>query len=187
MLVFLGLRFVRMCVCEAHDLLRYTASKFPLSFIRTIKFILLTADRGIDLRISSPNPYPPPTPLPHFHSPTRAKPGTLHWLKIKYTGHFQTKHCMELFKSDFFCLWGKAGLLGSPRAHLHVVGMLRFSDINQHSLPTPFYSALVSTSVFEALSTVFHYIHSPDSSPLSPSALPGLCLPCWSFQLYISL
>ena len=35
--------------------------------------------------------------------------------------------------------------LSSPRAHLHVVGMLRFmSDINQPSLPTPFYSVLVA-------------------------------------------
>ena len=33
----------------------------------------------------------------------------------------------------------------SPRAHLRVVGMLRFmSDTNQPSLPTPFYSVLVS-------------------------------------------
>ena len=36
------------------------------------------------------------------------------------------------------------------------VGMLR-NDINQPSLSTPFYSALVSISVFMALSTVFHY------------------------------
>ena len=49
----------------------------------------------------------------------------------------------------FVCCW-------SPRGHLHVVGMLRnMSDINQPSLPTPFYSALVSASVFMALSTVF--------------------------------
>ena len=50
----------------------------------------------------------------------------------------------------------------SPRAHLHVVGMLRFmSDINQPNLPTPFYSVLVSISLFMALSTVFHSINSP--------------------------
>ena len=40
-------------------------------------------------------------------------------------------------------------------------------DINQPSLPTPFYSVLVSVSVFMALSTVFHSMNSPDNSPLS--------------------
>ena len=45
-------------------------------------------------------------------------------------------------------------------------------DINQPSLPTPFYSALVSVSVFMALSTVFHSINSPNNSPLSHSVLP---------------
>ena len=44
-------------------------------------------------------------------------------------------------------------------------------DINQPSLPTPFYSALVSVSVFMALSTVFHSINSPNNSPLSHSVL----------------
>ena len=41
------------------------------------------------------------------------------------------------------------------------------SDINQLSLPTPFHSVLVSVSVFMALSTVFHFINSPNSSPFS--------------------
>ena len=45
------------------------------------------------------------------------------------------------------------------------------SDINQPSLPTPFYSVLVSISVFMALSTVFRSIKSPDNSPLSHSVL----------------
>ena len=58
----------------------------------------------------------------------------------------------------------------SPLAHLHVVGMLRFmSGVNQPSLPTSFYSVLVSVSVFMALSTVFHGISSPDNSPLCHS------------------
>ena len=35
--------------------------------------------------------------------------------------------------------------------------------INQPSLPTPFYSVLVSVSVFIDLSTVFHSINSPDN------------------------
>ena len=60
-------------------------------------------------------------------------------------------------------------------------------DINQPSLPTPFYSVLVLISVYMALSTVFHSIKSPDNSPLSHSVLPVLFLPYWSFQLHISL
>ena len=53
-------------------------------------------------------------------------------------------------------------------------------DINQPSLSIPFYSVLVSISVFVALSTVFHSMNSPDYSPLSHSVLPVLFLPCWS-------
>ena len=49
-------------------------------------------------------------------------------------------------------------------------------DVNQPSLPTPFYSVLVSVSLFKALSTVFHSIHSPENSPLSHSVLPVLFL-----------
>ena len=61
-------------------------------------------------------------------------------------------------------------------------------DINQLSLPTPFYSVLVSISVFMALTTVFHSINSHASnSPLSYSVLPVLFLSYWSFQLHISL
>ena len=59
-------------------------------------------------------------------------------------------------------------------------------DINPPSLPTSFYSVLVSVSVFMALSTVFHSINF-HHSPLSHSVLPVLCLPFWSFQLHISL
>ena len=60
-------------------------------------------------------------------------------------------------------------------------------DMNQSSLPTPFYSVLVSISIFMALSTVFHSIKYPDNSPFSHSVLVVLALPYWSFQLYISL
>ena len=60
-------------------------------------------------------------------------------------------------------------------------------DINQPSLPTPFYSVLVSITVFVALLTVFHSINSPDNTPLSHPVLPVLFLPYWSFKLYISL
>ena len=44
-------------------------------------------------------------------------------------------------------------------------------DTNQPSLPIPFYSGLVSVSVFMALSTVFHSINSPDTSFFSHSVL----------------
>ena len=60
-------------------------------------------------------------------------------------------------------------------------------EINQPSLPTPFYSVLVSISVFIALSIVFHSKNSPDNSSFSHSVLPALFLPYRSFQLGISL
>ena len=60
-------------------------------------------------------------------------------------------------------------------------------NISQPSLPIPFYSVLVTVSVFMAPSTVFVSVNSPDNSPLSHSVLPVLFLPYWSFQLYISL
>ena len=59
-------------------------------------------------------------------------------------------------------------------------------DIKQLSLPNPFYSVLVSVSVFMAISTVFHSINSPDNSLFSHSVLPVIYLPYWSFQLYVS-
>ena len=46
---------------------------------------------------------------------------------------------------------------------------LFMSDINQPSLPTLFYSVLVSISVFMAISAVFHSIISLDNSPFSDS------------------
>ena len=52
-------------------------------------------------------------------------------------------------------------------------------DINQPSLPTPFYSVLASVSVFMTLSTVFYSINSHDNSPFSHSVIPvflSLCL-----------
>ena len=66
------------------------------------------------------------------------------------------------------------------------VEMLWFmSDVNQPSLPTPYYSVVVSISVYVALST--HSINSPDISSFSDSVPLVLSLPYWSFQLYISL
>ena len=72
---------------------------------------------------------------------------------------------------------------GSPSRGANVA--IYVFDKNQPSLPTPFYSVLVSVSVFVALSTAFHSMNSPDNSPLSHSVLPVLFLPYCSFQLYI--
>ena len=68
---------------------------------------------------------------------------------------------------------------GSPSRGGHVA--VYVFDINQPSLPTPFYSVLVSISVFMALSTVFHSINFSDKFSLSRSVLPVLFLPYWSF------
>ena len=60
-------------------------------------------------------------------------------------------------------------------------------NISQPSLPTPFYSVLVTVYVFMALSTVFHSINSPDNSPFSHFVLPVLSLPYRSSELCVSL
>ena len=65
--------------------------------------------------------------------------------------------------------------IGSPSRGGNVAGY--FLDINQLSLPTPFYSVLVSVSAFMALSTVFHSINPPDKSLLSHSVHLVLLLP----------
>ena len=93
----------------------------------------------------------------------------------------------ELLSSSICVLNTFRTRFSSPRAHLHVVGMLRFiSDSNQPSLPTPFNSVLASKSVFMAFSTVFHSTNSPDSFSFSDSVLRVLSHD-WSFQLYIYL
>ena len=71
---------------------------------------------------------------------------------------------------------------GSPRRGEDVTGYVK--DLNQPSLPTPFYSVLMSVSVFMALLIVFRSINSPDNSPFSDSVLPVLFLPNWSSQLF---
>ena len=55
-------------------------------------------------------------------------------------------------------------------------------DISQPSLPTPFYSVLVSIFLLTALSTAFFSINPPDNYPLSPSVLPLFFQLRWSFQ-----
>ena len=70
------------------------------------------------------------------------------------------------------CLWlciRSAAPVGSPSCGGDVAVCI--FDINQPSLPTPFYSGFVSISVFVALSTIFHFIYFPDNSPLSHSVL----------------
>ena len=69
--------------------------------------------------------------------------------------------------------------LRSPRAPLSRGGdvAVYVSDIKQSSLPTSFYPALASVSVFMALSAVFHSTKTPNNSPLSHSVFPLLfCL-----------
>ena len=85
----------------------------------------------------------------------------------------------------FVTLIRSVAFAGSP-SHGGVVTVYVY-DINHLSLPTPFYSILVSSFVFMALLTVFHSTNSPHNSPFSYSVLPVLSLPYWSFQLYISL
>ena len=77
----------------------------------------------------------------------------------------------------------------SLRAPLHMVGHVAVYvfDINQPSLPTPFYSVPVSFYVSLALSTTFYSINSLNNSPFSGSVLPVLSLPYWSFELYIAV
>ena len=60
-------------------------------------------------------------------------------------------------------------------------------DMNQPSLPIPFYSVPASVSVFRALSSLFHSMHFPDNSPFSHSVVLVLSLPCRYFRLYFSL
>ena len=62
-------------------------------------------------------------------------------------------------------------LPGSPSRGGHVA--VYIFDENQPSLPTPFYSVLVSIYVFMKLSTVSTSLNSPDNSPLSHSISSG--------------
>ena len=60
----------------------------------------------------------------------------------------------------FFQILFKTVPTGSPPRRGDVA--VYVFDINQPSLPAPFYSVLVSVSVFMTLLTVFHSINSPD-------------------------
>ena len=70
------------------------------------------------------------------------------------------------------CGWVPAGSLSRGGD-----GTVCVKDINQPTLPTPFYSVLVSVSVFITLSTVFHSINSSDDSPHSHPVSSGLLGP----------
>ena len=78
----------------------------------------------------------------------------------------------------------RASLPTGSTSHGGDVAVYMFG-IKQPSFSAPYYSVLVSVSVYTALSTVFYFINSPDNSPLSHSVLPVLFLPFWSFQLYL--
>ena len=78
----------------------------------------------------------------------------------------RTKMCINKNVKNVLCLLSKQWFdavapvsAGSPSRGGDVT--VYVPDINQPSLPTPFYSVLVSVSVFMALSTVFHAINSP--------------------------
>ena len=76
----------------------------------------------------------------------------------------------------------------NPHGLSFMVGMLWFMpDIKQPNLHTPFYSVLVSISVFMVLSTIFQSINSPDNSMFSHSVLPVSSDSYWSFQSTIYL
>ena len=76
-------------------------------------------------------------------------------------------------------------------AHLQVVGTLRFmSDINQPSLPTPFYYVLMSISVFMALATAFRSINAAANSQvfsLSPCGLISALLVLSTIFLFMEI
>ena len=67
------------------------------------------------------------------------------------------------FKLNHF--FNKFFLLESPRAHLHLVGMLQFMFLTKTNRACPLLFILfLSVSNFMALSTVFHFISSPTNS-----------------------
>ena len=108
---------------------------------------------------------------------------TCDFAKLNHSGMYRsdpTKHFTKQRGVAAMCVPA-----GSPSRGGDVT--VHVSDINQPTLLTPINSVLLSVSVFTALSTVFHFINSPDSSPLSHSVLPVLPLPYWFFQSYVSL
>ena len=108
-------------------------------------------------------------------------PGT-EWKSIRETSSQatgQTTFVHSRLSSPCHCV------LAGPPSHGEDVSVCVF-DMNQPSLPTPLYSVLMSISVFMALSTVFHFIKSPDNSPLSHSVLRAFIGPFNCVSLYES-
>ena len=102
----------------------------------------------------------------------------LHYVSVKILFHLCRKYNKRELVS--FMLTERRPNSKSP---WDVVRMLQFMFLK--SMPTPFYSVFVSTSVFAALSTVFHSINLSDK-PLLSLFFPILFLPYWSFQIIIS-
>ena len=84
-------------------------------------------------------------------------------LLVLFLPHWSFQLCISLLKFSWSC--GETVPTGSPSRGGNVT--VHVCDINQPSLSTPFYSVLVSISVFMALSTVFRSINSPDNSVFS--------------------
>ena len=158
---------VCVCVCT-HD----TCKQFSRSLSNALQAVFLTNKNSIKQLVNS-------TFIP-FISDLES---TLHSHQAQYLTISIEIHNQCIISTTIRC---KLFLLAGSPSYGGNVAVYVF-DINQLSLPTPFYSVLVSISVFVALSTVFHSINSPDNSPLSHSVLPVLFLPRCSFQLYISL
>ena len=93
---------------------------------------------------------------------------------VEFTNH--ALHCVGSVVHRQGRTWemGRGGFLNrsGPRGRVSPCFVAGYVfDINQLSLPIPFYSVLVPVSVFIALSTVFHSIYSPDNSSLFHSIL----------------
>ena len=84
-------------------------------------------------------------------------------------------------KKVFFFMWYvffRHAYSRSTRAHLHLVGMLRFMLLTKINRACPlFFILFLCLFLSMVFSTVFHSISSPDNSPLSHSVLPVLFLP----------
>ena len=63
-------------------------------------------------------------------------------------------------------------LAGSPSPGGHV--KINIVNVNQLSLPTPFYSTLMSISASALLSTIVFSINSPNNTPVSSSLLKSV-------------
>ena len=96
-----------------------------------------------------------------------------------------------MFFRSYFCLIGPVSCVSLYKSlHLHEVGMLHFFvvDINQPSLPTPFFYLLCSC-VYLCLYVPFNCILFHKFSRqlcVSHPVFPVLFLPYWSFQSHIN-